>query len=294
MDRRPRSNGSPRLYNSSTKLQSFFGIDDPNELQTAKSEIRTHKQQRRIFNKGRSSGRKSRIVKHSSSKSANISAATKRRSSSKKSSKRSSLFRAFRISMNSTETQTPKIRWRPSLRIIYDDAVVLAALTAYMERSFNAENVSFLIAVRALLDVDEEHIDSAIKSIYDCYIGLDATSPVNLSYETLMQILWQRGQLSTYDVTAKRALFVVCVSEIEQLMLSSVLPAFYESADFAAAAPKSDQYASFRRHAKNRRNKRKYESLESPLSSPSPPIKLEISHSAMSYFHFDGELSQSP
>lgn len=278
------------LYNSSTKLQSFFGIDDPDELQTAKSEILTNKQQRRTSNKEnkrRSSSRKPRMSKQSSSK---------RRSSSKKSSngsKRSSCFRAFRISTNAPETSTPKIRWRPSLRVIYDDAVVLSALTAYMERSFNAENVLFLIAVRELLDVDEEHIDDAIESIYDHFIGLDAISPVNLSYECLMQTLWQRGQLSTYDTTAKRALFVVCVTEIEQLMLTSILPLFYESADFAAAARKSEQYASFRRTVKNRRNKRKYESLqvESPLSStsPQPPIKLEISHSAMSYFQFDGE-----
>ena len=82
---------------------------------------------------------------------------------------------------------------------------------------------------------------------------------------------------------AKRALFGPCVDEIERLMLSSVLPAFYESSDFQEAARKSEQYASYRVHAKNRRNKRKYEKLDSP------PIKLEISHSAESYFEFDVE-----
>lgn len=191
------------------------------------------------------------------------------------------------------------MRWRPSLRVIYDDAVVLDALTDYMQRSFNAENVLFLRAVRALLDVDAAHIDDAIAAIYDSFIGLSAAYSINLSYECLMQILWLRDQFSSYDLSAKRSLFVVCVSEIEFLMLSSVLPAFYESPDFAAAKGKSEHFASFRAHAKNRRNQRKYESLdvESPLSmspllslsptSPAPPIKLEVSHSASAYFVFE-------
>jgi len=163
-----------------------------------------------------------------------------------------------------------------------------------MRRSFNAENVLFLSAVRALLDIEEEHIDDAIESIYDSFIGLNASSPINLSYERLMHILWLRSQFSSYDLSAKRSLFELCVVEIESLMVSSVLPAFYESADFAAAARKSEHYASFRAHAKNGRNKGKYERLEvldveSPMSSasPSPPIKLEISHSTATYFEFE-------
>jgi len=269
------------LYNSSSKLQSIFGIDDPNELQSAKNTIVSHKK-RRISNKRRSSSRKSRM---------------KRRSSSKKSTKRtrSSLFRAFRISVNTPDsTRTTKMRWRPSLRLIYDDAVVLEALTEYTQRSFNAENVLFLRAVRALLDVDAAHIDDAIITIYDSFIGLSAISSINLSSECLMHILWLRSQFSSYDLSAKRALFEVCVSEIEFLMLSSVLPAFYESPELAAAAPKSEHFASFRAHRKNSKLRRKYESLdvESPLSmsslSPtSPPIKLEVSHSAATFFVFE-------
>lgn len=148
-----------------------------------------------------------------------------------------------------------KIAWKPSLRVIYDDALLLNALVKYMTRAYCAENIEFINCVKALRIKNANTIDPHILCIYNTFIGPTAPRSINLSYDCLMDILSKREQLPSLSVAAKREMFGLCIHEIEKLILSSVLYLFYESDEFQTVVRSSDNYQNHLIDLKNERRR---------------------------------------
>eukprot|EP01083_Nonionella_stella_P049048 130822_1 len=134
-------------------------------------------------------------------------------------------------------SQRSSIKWHPSLRHIYDDKELLSALTVFMTRQYNEENILFLLSIRALNKTQNEtQINARIRDIYSEYILHDAPKQVNLSYDCFMNVLSLRDSFIQMDVTRKKAIFDFCVLEIEKLILTSILHGFYLSNEFRIVA----------------------------------------------------------
>eukprot|EP01083_Nonionella_stella_P190245 704637_1 len=144
-----------------------------------------------------------------------------------------------------------KITWRPSLNDICMDKHLSNALIEFMKRIYCEENILFLRAVQQFKceidqyihfesDSDLKHnqkdTDFQIISIYNTYILSNSQYQVNLSYGNFMDSLKRKEAVSTLTIHQKKEIFDDCVKEIQRLIMSSVLPSFYDSAEFAIIA----------------------------------------------------------
>eukprot|EP01083_Nonionella_stella_P045968 123133_1 len=129
------------------------------------------------------------------------------------------------------------ILWRPSLSTIWNDTFLFDALIKFTERSFSSENILFLQSVENLKRSNADNIDANILSIYDLYIQYGAQYQVNLSYACFMHVMSKRGAFKTLDMNQKYSIFDVCVDEIERLVVTSILSAFYSSSFFHRILP---------------------------------------------------------
>eukprot|EP01083_Nonionella_stella_P071131 190890_1 len=181
----------------------------------------------------------------------------------------------------SSHDMTPKSLWRPSLDMIYTDPLLLCALIAFQERSYNSESILFLQSVHhlnaqidALIESEKEHksdeseIDESIYDIFKLYLSRAADYQINVSSECFSNAtaMCHPQFVSTCDTEDKRKIFDQAVSEIEHLMINSVLGLFYESREFQSIARNCKQSPTV-----------------SPLTKPShAPIQLSLSQCTVS------------
>eukprot|EP01083_Nonionella_stella_P071132 190891_1 len=201
----------------------------------------------------------------------------------------------------SSHDMTPKSLWRPSLDMIYTDPLLLCALIAFQERSYNSESILFLQSVHhlnaqidALIESEKEHksdeseIDESIYDIFKLYLSRAADyqvshlvllfcvqliqpmkhAQINVSSECFSNAtaMCHPQFVSTCDTEDKRKIFDQAVSEIEHLMINSVLGLFYESREFQSIARNCKQSPTV-----------------SPLTKPShAPIQLSLSQCTVS------------
>eukprot|EP01083_Nonionella_stella_P088199 245639_1 len=129
-----------------------------------------------------------------------------------------------------------KKKYRPSLRAIWTDPLLFNALVQFCQKSFNSENILFLQSVKNLKRKPIDHLDKAITSIYDSFIQHGAQYQINLSSACFVNIMSKRSALIAFDAAQKYSLFDLCVAEIERLVVTSILSAFYCSSFFCKAA----------------------------------------------------------
>eukprot|EP01084_Bolivina_argentea_P123007 218008_1 len=181
----------------------------------------------------------------------------------------------------SSHDMTPKSLWRPSLDMIYTDPLLLCALIAFQERSYNSESILFLQSVHhlnaqidALIESEKEHksdeseIDESIYDIFKLYLSRAADYQINVSSECFSNAtaMCHPQFVSTCDTEDKRKIFDQAVLEIEHLMINSVLGLFYESREFQSIAHNCKQSPTV-----------------SPLTKPShAPIQLSLSQCTVS------------
>eukprot|EP01084_Bolivina_argentea_P117523 208701_1 len=167
---------------------------------------------------------------------------------------------------------TRNSHWKPSLETIYDDDELLSALIAFMKRSYNEESIFFLQSVHQLntkinalcqpSKSGEIAINNQIRSIFELYIAPSAEYQINVSYNCLVNTTQrcQPDNISAYTMNEKKQIFNESVTEIEQLMVRSVLSLFYRSDEFQILAE-----------------------TKCPLVTPSSsPITLSMSQSTLS------------
>jgi len=150
---------------------------------------------------------------------------------------------------------------------------LLEALTRFMTKQYNVENIKFLRAVRrvnAVIDdamasspmlpinrFEEQKLDSAIVAVYRSFIAEDtALQQINLKYavKTRINAVFKTASSSTIDrssadilsrftIHQKRHIFDECIGEIEQLVRTSILYSFYASPDFQDIAQEREMEA---------------------------------------------------
>eukprot|EP01083_Nonionella_stella_P249108 861706_1 len=231
---------SPQLeeqssFNSTTKVQSFFGCDDIDELKSNK-----------MIQKVKVSNKKSQKLKKIFSMRLNKHYINKKRRKGTKRIRKNQHKSSLSAPNISPMTNNEKIRWRPSLKILYNDSLLLKTLIAFMEKSYNSENILFLLSVKklqkSLLDLDTIF---NITCIYNTYIIPTSPHQINLSYHSFVNVLSKKDKFNTFDINTKHAIFNECVTEIEQLMVTSILPSFYSSNMFQSVAKQSKFYESY-------------------------------------------------
>ena len=150
------------------------------------------------------------------------------------------LWKGKRITKQCTDSN---ILSRPSLEAIYKDSKLLNALIRDMKKSYNLENITFLLSVKALKDLSKlADIESMIKSIYLLYIHTTAEAQVNLSYFCVINLQSKYERLGTLTLHEKQSIFDLCVQEIEYLINTSILSSFYKSSFFQNTAKRSKKY----------------------------------------------------
>ena len=279
---------TPTVFNSTSKIQEFFGVDDIDidQIQPSPKRSSASDKLKRLFGSNSNSNHKKRDSQKLSRRLSKLKRPKLFGKSSKKKNTKSSSAE-FHIEIN------PKIVWRPSLHIMLNDDILLDALTKHMESMYNAENILFLIAVRKFKSANLCDIDSQITAIYNLYIKQYAKQQVNLSHYCLMNTManYQQLHTGTLSTIEKTNIFDQSVEEIESLISKSVLASAYHSQSFQRNAKKSKQYKVFldanmkyhhRRHCRSMASSFDLTSSSSPKSpysalssvSQSPPIKL--------------------
>jgi len=281
------------IANSTTTIPSFCGVDDVemdngifdcssklNDVCARSSISRTTQKLKNIFIPKLSyTPRRRQPVTLSTSQSNQV-----RRKNSKKVSRRPKLCRNSRSldKMSQTPQKTKsKITWRPNLKIIMNDEILLAALIRFCESRFNDENILFLLEAQELSNCDVHEIDSRIASIYHTYVKQHAPKQINLSYFCMSATECKMTQLDTTTFDEKRLVFALCIKEIENLM-SSVLSSFYHTVAFQRVATKSKAFQT-RKSIASPMKMKKYALRRSALKRPSP-IQINMSKSV---FEFD-------
>eukprot|EP01084_Bolivina_argentea_P015095 28235_1 len=197
------------LKQSNTKIQSFFGCDQKDDI---KSEVPSKRCQllKKMF----------AINKYNNK--------IKKRCKSKKQQTGRKPFQK-------------SISWRPSLQIIYKDKLLLQTLIKFMTKSYNSENIFFILAVQKLQQTTKD-LNSQISSIYNTYIIANASYQINISYHCFLNIMSKKCIFNTFDIKKKHSMFNECVYEIESLIITSILPSFYGSIMFRSTAKQSKYY----------------------------------------------------
>lgn len=178
-----------KRYPSNTHI---IRISDDEEVLSAKSLSNVPSVKRRSTSQKRRSRTSKSSLKQRKSLSKSLDK-FRRDSSKRRKTASKSLFKTLKGKLSPTEITRPltvdlyaeeltiphhKIIWKPSLRVIYDDALLLNALVKYMTRSYCAENIEFINSVKELNIKSDDDIDQHIHSIYDNYIGPDSKHPV--------------------------------------------------------------------------------------------------------------------
>merc|ERR1719273_638720 len=125
------------------------------------------------------------------------------------------------------------------------DELMLNALLRFAEKSFNAENILFLLLIKTLRTAESHQINDQIKLIFNHYIKSGAEFQVNISSSCYVHILSQYRQFETFSLAEKRSMFNMCFCEIETLANSSILPSFYWSSAFQQSVKKSNHYKAY-------------------------------------------------
>ena len=178
-----------KRYSSNTHVIRIYDEEELLSLEPHKSE--SNKKRRSISRKRKSRSSKS-STKQRKSLSKSLDKFRREHSKGRKTSR--SLFKALKgkmlsptsipgpltVDLYAEELTIPsqKIAWKPALRVIYDDALLLNALVKYMTRSYCAENIEFINSVKELGIKNEGDIDQHIHSIYSSYIGPNAPDSV--------------------------------------------------------------------------------------------------------------------
>ena len=142
---------------------------------------------------------------------------------------------------NTKKKNTKNILWRP-LDIIMNDDILLHALVEESKSQFNAENISFLIAVKELKAANSCDIDSKITKMYDQYVEKWSKQEVNVGDGCRKNIRAGCQQLDSLTDSEKIHMFDQAVDIVSKLIYTVVLPRAYKSEAFLRKAKKSKQY----------------------------------------------------
>eukprot|EP01084_Bolivina_argentea_P033693 62307_1 len=112
-----------------------------------------------------------------------------------------------------------------------------------MEKAYNSENIFFILSVRDLqIQFLANEINNQIVSIYNLFINSNAEYPINISHDCRRDILSKLNIFNNFTIKQKHCMFDLCVTQIETLMITSILPGFYSSKMFYNIAKKCEYY----------------------------------------------------
>jgi len=163
---------------------------------------------------------------------------------------------------------------------------MLATLIAFMIRCVNSENIFFLQSAH-LLNADIKHlltlpvspsnslqndvINADLSEVYHLYIASDAERKINISSACSDSVVvWFQREWSTLPLEQKGTVFDQCIIEIELLMRTSVISAFYSSDEFEMLAQQMTPIT--QRKFRNRYSLPTQKSLPPPQSRSKHPI----------------------